>query len=449
MNKMERDEDIVFSILDPTGNITALVESRIPIDRQLSVAAGIMALYEDVEQVGFVSFDKAPEAVVSRSRGILPDAADNVADSNHQDSGNVDCKKEQSSERNSGYRGGQKEQGSYKDSGNRDSSHVDCELRMAGGEFCGNAAMSAAVLFYVRTLMNQGDDGRRLIPAEAGPAAVGEVCMAEAGRAAVAEGCMAEADSCARKTDGSESVEGYRAREAGLSVTEAGHPSQETGETDQEAGSYVRVMLKVSGASEPSEVRIYDDLSDAKDNRKGTEAGSLQKTAALKTQYLTSIRMPAAAAIHEETFSLSLPQGGSLTASLPVVDMEGISHIIVEEGSPFYSLCQDDEAAKKAIRSWQKQLGADGLGLMFLEDHPSGMKLTPLVYIPGGDTMFWERSCASGSSAVGMYYAWRKGTPVELSLHEPGGCLKVASNPLNRETWLKGRVSIKADARTC
>jgi diaminopimelate epimerase len=307
---------------------------------------------------------------------------------------------------------------------------------MAGGEFCGNAAMSAAVLFYVRTLMNQGDDGRRLIPAEAG-------------RAAVAEGCMAEADSCARKTDGSESVEGYRAREAGLSVTEAGHPSQETGETDQEAGSYVRVMLKVSGASEPSEVRIYDDLSDAKDNRKGTEAGSLQKTAALKTEYRTSIRMPAAAAIHEETFSLSLPQGGSLTASLPVVDMEGISHIIVEEGSPFYSLCQDDEAAKKAIRSWQKQLGTDGLGLMFLEDHPSGMKLTPLVYIPGGDTMFWERSCASGSSAVGMYYAWRKGTPVELSLHEPGGCLKVASNPLNRETWLKGRVSIKADARTC
>jgi diaminopimelate epimerase len=320
---------------------------------------------------------------------------------------------------------------------------------MAGGEFCGNAAMSAAVLFYVRTLMNQGDDGRRLIPAEAGPAAVGEVCMAEAGRADVSEGCMAEADSCARKTDGSESVEGYRAREAGLSVTEAGHPSQETGETDQEAGSYVRVMLKVSGASEPSEVRIYDDLSDAKDNRKGTEAGSLQKTATLKTEYRTSIRMPAAAAIHEETFSLSLPQGGSLTASLPVVDMEGISHIIVEEGSPFYSLCQDDEAAKKAIRSWQKQLGTDGLGLMFLEDHPSGMKLTPLVYIPGGDTMFWERSCASGSSAVGMYYAWRKGTPVELSLHEPGGCLKVASNPLNRETWLKGRVSIKADARTC
>ena len=71
------------SILDPTGNITALVESPVEIAHQPSVAQKIMALYPQVEQVGFLRPGNGEE---------LP------------------------------------------------------ELRMAGGEFCGNASMSAAAL---------------------------------------------------------------------------------------------------------------------------------------------------------------------------------------------------------------------------------------------------------------------------------------------------------------
>ena len=77
-----------YSIWDPSGNITALVESPVPVERQSAVAAELMARHPAVEQLGFVSW--------------------------------------------------QAEDG------------TDAVLRMAGGEFCGNASMSAAALLQSR-----------------------------------------------------------------------------------------------------------------------------------------------------------------------------------------------------------------------------------------------------------------------------------------------------------
>ncbi len=83
-----RNEALRFSLFDPSGNITALVESPVAQEEQSAAAARIMARFPRVEQVGFVRLPAAPDAPV--------------------------------------------------------------RLRMAGGEFCGNASMSAAALFLLR-----------------------------------------------------------------------------------------------------------------------------------------------------------------------------------------------------------------------------------------------------------------------------------------------------------
>ena len=49
-------DPLQYSIFDPTGNITALVESPVPVERQPAVAAALMARHPEVEQVGFVRF---------------------------------------------------------------------------------------------------------------------------------------------------------------------------------------------------------------------------------------------------------------------------------------------------------------------------------------------------------------------------------------------------------
>ena len=98
--------------------------------------------------------------------------------------------------------------------------------------------------------------------------------------------------------------------------------------------------------------------------------------------------------------------------------------------------------AEEAVKAWCRELGAEGLGLMFLELGEGDPRLTPLVYIPGSGTLFWENSCASGSSAAGMALAAENGRALRLTLEQPGGRLQVESDPESGETWLYGRTAL-------
>ena len=273
-------EEIEYTIFDPTGNITALVETAVdPLD-QPSVAAGIMGLNPDVEQVGFVTFAAAG-------------AGAPVAD-------------------------------------------VPVSLRMAGGEFCGNATMCAAALYMLNADM--------------------------------------------------------------------------TGEAI--------ISVRVSGTADPFEVRLA--RRDA-------------------VSFDTSVTMPPALGIDE----LKLSDGmlpGSDTLRLPIISMEGISHVIIEPDSGFFGLKDDPALAETLLRGWCGVLGAECLGMMFLDEGDGMRTMTPLVYVPGADTMFWENSCASGSAAAGIYLAAKAGEPVDVTFSEPAGRLRVASDPSGGKTVLYGSV---------
>ena len=250
-----------YRILDPTGNITALVEDEVPVDAQPSVASAIMREHPEVEQVGFVRYTGTPE------------------------------------------------------------------LRMAGGEFCGNASMCAAALY--------------------------------------AETVMPDAQS---------------------------------------------VSLKVSGSAEPVTVRLSR-----------TDEGAFD----------CAVRMPVAVGVEKVAFGFD-----GLSDELPIVRVPGISHAIIESSSSFYALLTRPKDAERAVRVWCEELGVDGLGLMFLEGEGQRRRCTPLVYVPGSGTVFWENSCASGSAAVGMFL-----NESTLTLHEPGGVLRVECAPDGR-IWLHGHVKM-------
>ena len=258
----------------PTGNITALVETDVDIEDQPAAAARIMELEPDVEQVGFISY------------------AGNTADGS-----------------------------------------VPVSLRMAGGEFCGNAAMCAAALFAIRSGL-QGD----------------------------------------------------------------------------------AVPVRISGATAPVLVRL-----------KRQAEGSFGAAA----------EIPPAIRI-------------GMVDTLPIVEMEGISHIIIEPDSGLFGIKEDSALAESLLRQWCGALGADCLGMMFLSEAATGAAiagesrvLTPLVYVPGADTMFWENSCASGSAAAGMYLAARTGAPVDVTFDEPAGRLRVESDPASGRTVLHGSAILR------
>ena len=90
-NRKEDFMELSYYIMDPTGNITILVEGDVSADKRAAVAKELMKKEPTAEQVGFVGYGGAD---------------------------------------------------------------YDVRLDMAGGEFCGNATMSAAVLFAEKFVFN-------------------------------------------------------------------------------------------------------------------------------------------------------------------------------------------------------------------------------------------------------------------------------------------------------
>ena len=273
MSEKEKNP-IRYSIFDPTGNITALVESPVDESEQRAVAASIMARHAAVEQVGFVR---------------LPDEKSAPA-----------------------------------------------ALRMAGGEFCANASMSAASLWALRLGLCEGE-----------------------------------------------------------------------------------LSLAVSGAEDAVAVRLKQEDESC---------------------FSAAVRMPEAREITAIPFVFE-----GLSGTIPLVRMEGIDHAVLTPDCPFFALRDRPSAAEKAVRELCASLGAVCLGLMFLEGERAQRRLTPLVYVPGSRTLFWESSCASGSAAAGMLLARQSGERTELELIEPGGILRVESDPQKGETRLFGRTRLRGE----
>ena len=364
-------EELKYCIFDPTGNITALVETEVrPADRA-PVASGIMAAHPEVEQVGFVAYnDSACEAA---------DAA--------------------------------------------------VSLMMAGGEFCGNATMCAAALYAER----------RGMPAD------GAVKVKVSGA------------------------------EAPLTVQ-----LEEIKGSGAYAGSTVNDSPRAAGEAGSTAARQLSDESAA-----GGASGAAGNETAPAAMYAAAVTMPPAIGI-EKIGSAARAGSGEGAASgkdaggafgLPLVRLQGIDHIIIEPDSGFFGLKDDPAAAESLIRECCGALGSDCLGMMFLDEPeaqaaaqdgqpdaaeaadgcaaktgaaadcaaPGGTaerggarRMTPLVFVPGADTLFWENSCASGSAAAGIWLAMKAGSPVDVRLHQPAGSLRVESDPATGRTVLHG-----------
>ena len=229
-----------YIIANPTGNLTALITEYCDSSDYISEAALIMNANPEVEQAGFI----------------------------------IDI------------------------DGDGD---ADIVLQMAGGEFCGNATLSAAAYYLMNNDIDEGD-----------------------------------------------------------------------------------IRVRVSGASAPLIVSI-----EKKD-----------------TVYYGSVAMP-------------LPTEISVFEDHPIVIFDGITHMIVPSDS------MSEEQAEACIRDYCKKAEAPAFGILLWDEKKEYMK--PLVYVSEIDSLFWEHGCASGTSAIGAYYAYTTHSDVLIDVHQPGGTLRVSA----------------------
>jgi len=237
--------DIKYSLFNPTGNITALVETPVEVKDQPKYAEEILAKEPMCEQVGYLS---------------------------------------------------------------RGNEEADIVLRMAGGEFCGNATMSAAAFYCIRENLHVNT----------------------------------------KRT--------------------------------------VKVLVLENGLV-PVEVEVKAE----------SVAGK--------------ISMPKPLEIKEVSLEYE-----NREYVFPIVVFGGISHLITEESMP-------DRDAETAVKKWADDLKVKGLGIMFLDRERE--EIRPLVYVKEPETLYWESSCGSGTTAVGAYLFTKEKKTGEYRFKEPGGELSI------------------------
>ena len=107
---------------------------------------------------------------------------------------------------------------------------------------------------------------------------------------------------------------------------------------------------------------------------------------------------------------------GGMPAAL--VRMEGIAHLILEDREP------EKEEADRLLRMAAARLPDPCVGLLAWDGRTDFMR--PLVYVRESGTMVWETGCGSGSTAVGVWLALKKGEGItETAVAQPGGVIRV------------------------
>jgi diaminopimelate epimerase len=132
--------------------------------------------------------------------------------------------------------------------------------------------------------------------------------------------------------------------------------------------------------------------------------------------------------------------------TLPVVFYSRIAHIIIQDDGSITPI-HDKEGAELTIKKYCDFLKVPALGMMYFNS--KDFNLVPLVYVKSVDTLFWENSCASGTTAVGEWIFSNNnenniGKSLKIDVIQPSKAVLTIYNDDNGSIYLKGNVRIDA-----
>lgn len=143
-------------------------------------------------------------------------------------------------------------------------------------------------------------------------------------------------------------------------------------------------------------------------------------------QFLSKIAMPEILSMKKEEITV-----GERNISVYRVCLEGITHFILEE--------KPKTEIVSIFQKYMEKEEYEAFGLMFFEKEK--YRMTPYVQVKGISGV-WERSCASGTTALGYYL--RENYQMErANIQQPGGYLEVSLE--GEQVFIDGLVEIVAE----
>lgn len=155
-----------------------------------------------------------------------------------------------------------------------------------------------------------------------------------------------------------------------------------------------------------------------------------------ENKYLSKIEMAAPLSIEKASIEF---EGKNLDFTR--VNFEGIIHFIVDRKN-----INDKNLFYETIKKSLENSDYEAFGIMYYDFKKDFME--PLVYVRSTDSLFWERSCASGTCAFGAYRAYKNKEDISIDVKQPGGSLNVDveyKNDSISHIYLNGQVEIVAE----
>lgn len=139
----------------------------------------------------------------------------------------------------------------------------------------------------------------------------------------------------------------------------------------------------------------------------------------------------------------------------PMVFFNGIAHIIIDK-KPI-----DKKDYENKIKEWCDILEMPALGVMFCDgglasfvptntevaftsrtSAPTELSITPLVYVKSINSLYWESSCASGTTAIGAYLLDKYKQKINVDVRQPSGTVLNVESTDDGKLLLKGKVKL-------
>lgn len=155
-----------------------------------------------------------------------------------------------------------------------------------------------------------------------------------------------------------------------------------------------------------------------------------------RNKYLSKIEMPLPISIKKIIVDCE-----SKSIETIRVDLPGITHFIVDK-----TMIDNKDKFYQTIKEYMKDEVYDAFGIMYYDYKNNFME--PLVYVKATDSLFWERSCASGTCALGCSLSFFGKENIDKYISQPGGSLKVSvqyNNSNISSLHLNGEVEIVSE----
>jgi len=126
-----------------------------------------------------------------------------------------------------------------------------------------------------------------------------------------------------------------------------------------------------------------------------------------------------------------------------IVKMNGMISVVIQENAAKKYL-EDKENLKEIgmefIHKYNLEY-SEAVGIMFCENEKGLLKINPIVWVRTIDTLFYETACGSGTTAVCMVEAFKKGESQKIDILQPSGLVITTSITYQNKEVVKAVIS--------